>query len=259
MLVDSHCHASLAWYAPVESLLHEMDRSRVERAILIQIVTEYDNSYQQECVRNHPDRLVSVVHLDGTQPSAPRELEHLAADGARGVRLGADLRSPGDDPLAIWRTAERLGLVVSCYRTGTDPARVAEFATALPNLKIVLEHYTARANTPAEQEFRPGVPSLARFANVFIKVTGLGEFAQRARPVRHPFPFEEPIPTNLEDAYAAFGAGRMMWGSDYPPVANREGYANALGLCQQQFAARPAAEQAQIFGDVADAVFGSRR
>jgi len=45
MVVDSHCHASLAWYGPVESLLFEMDRHAVERAILIQIVTEYDNSY----------------------------------------------------------------------------------------------------------------------------------------------------------------------------------------------------------------------
>jgi L-fuconolactonase len=257
--VDSHCHASLAWYAPVESLLHEMDRGGVERAVLIQIVTEHDNAYQQECVRRHPDRFMSVVHLDGTQAAAPRELERLAAEGATGVRLGADLRSPGEDPLAIWRTAERLGLAVSCYRTGTDPARVEEIVTALPNLKLVLEHYTARAHTPAEQELRPRVARLARFSNVFIKVTGLGEFAQRARPVRHPFPFEEPIPTNLEDAYAAFGARRMMWGSDYPPVANREGYGNALTLCQQQFASKPAADQAQIFGEVADAVFGPRR
>src|SRR3954447_10462665 len=53
VIVDSHCHASQAWYAPVESLLHEMDRNGVERAILIQIAGEYDNSYQLACVRQH--------------------------------------------------------------------------------------------------------------------------------------------------------------------------------------------------------------
>ncbi len=259
MLVDSHCHASLAWYAPVESLLHEMDSNGVQRAVLIQIVREYDNTYQQECVRRFPDRFFSVVHLDGTRSDAPATLEHLAAAGATGVRLGADLRSPGDDPLAIWRAADRLGLAISLYRTGTDPQLVAELATALPNLRIVLEHYTGRASSPAEQQFRPAVAGLARFPNVFVKVTGLGEFAQRALPVNYPFPFEQPIPKNLEDAYATFGSGRLMWGSDYPPVANREGYANALRLCREQFAARPQTEQDQIFGDVAEGVFGGRR
>jgi L-fuconolactonase len=255
MLVDSHCHASLAWYAPVESLLHEMDSSGVERAILIQIVREYDNTYQQECVRRYPDRFASVVHLNATSSEASQQLERLAADGAVGVRLGADARSPGDDPLAIWRTADRLGMTISLYRSGTDPALVEELATALPTLRIVLEHATARAATPAEQAFRPRVAALSRFQNIFVKITGLGEFAQRALPVRYPFPFEEPIPSNLDAAYTAFGPARMMWGSDYPPVAGREGYANALRLCRQQFASLPQTEQDQILGDVANTTF----
>jgi L-fuconolactonase len=255
VVVDSHCHASQAWYAPVESLLHEMDQNHVERAILIQIVTEYDNTYQQDCARQHPDRLASVVHIDATQPGAPEVLERLAADGATGVRLAAELRSPGDDPLAVWRAADRLGLAVSCYGGSVNPEKVEELATTLPGLKIVLEHYTGRNALPVEPERRQRTANLARFDNVFVKVTGLGEFAQRARPVRHPFPFEEPIPPNLNDAYVTFGPRRMMWGSDYPPVANREGYANALRLGQREFETRPVAERALIFGEVATAVF----
>ena len=48
----------------------------------------------------------------------------------------------------------------------------------------------------------------------------------------------------------------MMWGSDFPPVATREGYQLALQLSRDQFADKPAAAQAQIFGDTARAVFG---
>jgi L-fuconolactonase len=249
MLVDSHCHASESWYGPVESLLHEMDHNGVERAVLIQIVTEYDNAYQQACARKYPDRFVSVVHVDTDRADASETLERLAGDGATGVRLGANTRSPGEDPLAIWRTADRLGLAISCYRAGTDPEQVRAIATALPTLKIVIEHFSARAYRSAED-------ALAALPNVFVKVTGLGEFAERARPVKHPFPFEEPIPDNLARAFAAFGPSRMMWGSDYPPVAGREGYTNALRLCQQQFAGKPEAAQTQIFGDVAWHVFG---
>lgn len=64
---------------------------------------------------------------------------------------------------------------------------------------------------------------LARFPNVYIKVHGLGEFCKRRLPVTEPFPFETPIPPLLNMAYEAFGASRMMWGSDYPPVSAREG------------------------------------
>src|SRR5205823_2758056 len=122
--------------------------------------------------------------------AAPAELERLADEGAVGVRLGASIRTPGDDPLAIWRTAARLGLAVSCYRSGTDPSLVEEIVATLPELRLVLEHFTGRA----ENEHRGRLSRLARAPNVFVKITGLGEFAQRARPVRHPFPFEEPIP-----------------------------------------------------------------
>src|ERR1051326_3923099 len=86
-IVDSHCHAAVGWYEPVEVLLHQMDRNGVEQAALIQINGQSDNSYQTECVRRYPDRLRSVVIVDVASPDAPVELERLAADGATGVRL----------------------------------------------------------------------------------------------------------------------------------------------------------------------------
>jgi L-fuconolactonase len=101
--------------------------------------------------------------------------------------------------------------------------------------------------------------ALARFPNASIKVPGLGEFARRALPVAQgDFPFVQPIPDYLEQARVAFGPSRMMWGSDFPPVATREGYRNALRLCIDQFAARSDADRALIFGDTARACFNMR-
>src|SRR5919199_4348638 len=114
VVVDSHCHASRDWYEPIETLLFEMDRYDVEQAVLIQINGQYDNSYQSECVRRYPGRLASVVLVDSRQPDARHTLERLADEGASGVRLNSNARSPGDEPLAIWRAAARLGLSVSC-------------------------------------------------------------------------------------------------------------------------------------------------
>ena len=113
-IVDSHCHVAADWFEPVESLLFQMDRYGVEHAILVQDSAQSDNTYQAACVRRHPDRLTSVVVVDVARPDAVETLERLAGEGAVGVRLRQTARSPGRDPLAIWRAAERLRLPVSC-------------------------------------------------------------------------------------------------------------------------------------------------
>ena len=244
-IVDSHCHVSPTWYEPVETLLHQMDHNGVEQAILIQMMGQVNNDYQTECVRRFPGRFASVVIVDAQRPDALTTLEHLAAEGASGVRLNPTTRSPGDDPLAIWREAARLGLSASCG--GNTDAFISdafrEVIQSVPNLPIVMEHLAAVNHPDGDQakvEARRKAFDLARFPNVYIKIHGLGEFCRRAMPVREPFPFERPIPRLLEQAYEAFGPRRMMWGSDYPPVSGREGYGNALRLTMAEFASQSA-------------------
>ena len=259
-IVDSHCHASPVWYEPVESLLHQMDRNGVECAVLIQIRGQADNTYQEECVRRYPDRLVSVVVVDTARADASVQLQRLVERGARGLRLWADSRSPGGDPLLIWRKAAELGLPVSCGGTAAQFASdaFAELVGSLPDLRIVVEHLGS-VNNPTEEvaplDLRCKVFGLARFPNLLLKVHGLGEFATRAMPVAEPFPFVEPIPPLLDLAWEAFGPRRLMWGSDYPPVSNREGYANALRLPTDRLASRSDEDRALVFGGTAASVF----
>ena len=260
-MVDSHCHASLAWFQPVETLVHEMDQNGVEHAILIQIRGQYDNSYQFECVERYPGRFANVVGVDWERPNAPEHLERLVGKGASGVRFSPRTRSPGDDPLAIWRAAERLRLPVSCLGTAAEFSAndFVQIAEALPQLTIVLEHLAGigfgRTSDPAAQD---RVLALSRFPNLYVKIPGLGEFCERAMPVQEPFPFVRPIPPLLPRCYEAFGPSRLMWGSDFPPVAGREGYRNALRLSMAQFEDRPGAERDAIFGGTALSVFPIR-
>jgi L-fuconolactonase len=260
-IVDTHSHVSPYWYEPVESLLFQMDRNGVEQALLVQYMGQYDNEYQAQCVRRYPDRLASVVLVNAGAPGAVEELARLAEQGARGVRLRPDTRSPGDDPLAIWRKAGELGLAVSCGGTGAafaSPA-FADLVAALPDLSIVLEHLGSVNHPDGERtpyEIRSKVFSLSRFANVYIKIHGLGEFCTRTTPVQQPFPFQTPIPPLLDLACQAFGPERMMWGSDYPPVSGREGYRNALRYTLEQFEGKSQRDRELIFGGAARAVFG---
>ena len=120
VIVDSHCHVSPYWYEPVESLLFQMNQNGVEKAVLVQYMGQFNNEYQFQCVRGFPGRFASVVLVDARSPDAVDELERLVEQGAKGIRLRPNTRSPGDDPLAIWRKAAELKLPVSCGGTSVD-------------------------------------------------------------------------------------------------------------------------------------------
>jgi L-fuconolactonase len=266
VIVDSHCHTSLSWFEPVETLLFQMDRNGVDQAVLTQLFGQYDPSYQRDCARRFPGRFASVVAVDTTQEDASAKLTRAVEEGASGVRLNPAVRSPGEDPLAIWREAARLGIAVSCVG-GSAQFAAPEFealVTVLPDLTFVIEHLGGAGNASATDDERARVLALASHANVYMKFGGVGEVGTwRQEKDRYaprpgetvPFPYETPLPPYMEQAYAAFGPERLMWGSDFPPVAFREGYANALNWARDYFQSKPIAAQDLIFGEVTAKVF----
>jgi len=259
-IIDTHTHVSPVWYEPVETLLYQMDRHGVDRAVLIQYNGQFDNDYQAGCVRRYPDRFYSVVGLDTTRPDAPATLAALAEQGASGVRLRAEVRSPGDDPLAIWRAAATLELPISVMGAAAQFAsdEFVALVAALPTATLVIEHLGS-VNFPIDEDkpylVRRRAFDLARFPNVTMKIPGLGEFCRRPLPVRQPFPLERDDLAILALALDAFGPDRLMWGSDFPPVCGREGYGNALAWARD---AIPADQCAAIFGGTAARIFGQR-
>ena len=259
-IVDSHCHASIRWFEPVETLLFQMDRCGVERAVLIGNLFEFDQSYQQACFHAHADRLVSVVIIDPSDPAAVTSLEEFVADGAVGVRLRAEDRSPGDDPLAIWRAADRLGIPVSCFGVNgafaTDGFR--ELVEELPTLTIVLENLAFVGGPDRTDGERSTAWGLARYPSLYIKVPALSSIAHRELPYTSLFPFQRPIPPYIQTVYDLWGPERMMWGSDFPPVTGREGYFSALRYPRDELGDKPLEAQQQIFGGTAAKVFPFR-
>ncbi|MCL4544636.1 MAG: amidohydrolase [Chloroflexi bacterium] len=234
VIVDTHCHVSQLWYEPVESLLFQMERHSIGCAVLIQMMGEYDNTYLLDCARRFPGRFAPVVLVDTDRLDACDTLCRLVDAGASGVRLRPTSRSPGNDQLAIWRCAAELRLPVSCLGTVQEFASedFAGIVNQFRELPLVVEHLggvgTLRTRDENDWAAAERVFALARFTNCYVKVTGLGEIRRRAQPVTRPDPFQPDAPPWLARALTAWGADRVMWGSDYPPVSSREGYGNAL-------------------------------
>ena len=260
-LIDSHVHAAPNWYEPMETLLYHLDANHVDKAVLVQQQGQFDNRYIIECTRAHADRFYAVIMVDVRQDAAVMQLQELAEQGVHGIRLYPEDRSPGEDPLAIWRQAEALGLPISCggsLARFTNPA-FAQVIEAVPDATIIIEHLGSVNHHDGEENpypLRRQVFELARYSNVVIKFHGLGEICPRQEPFPQPFPFDATYLELFDLAYHTFGADRMMWGSDFPPVSGREGYANALRWPQEHFSSLPTGEQGALFGGTAERVFG---
>jgi L-fuconolactonase len=247
IIVDTHVHVALHIYEPVEILLAQMQHNAVEKTVLVQSTTTTDNTYLIECLRRFPGRFAVVCRVDIENPTAPEDLERWSREGAESLRLRNFHRSPGDDPLAIWRKAADLGLSVSVG----GPVEVFasdDFRTlveSLSTLKIIIEHLggVGRDATPPYSQFRRML-DLARYPNTYVKIHGTGEICHP------PFPYET-MPPFVEMAYEAFGPQRMMWGSDYPPVSLREGYRNALRFPMEHMPFCSQEDLAWIFGKTA--------
>jgi predicted TIM-barrel fold metal-dependent hydrolase len=96
----------------------------------------------------------------------------------------------------------------------------------LPDLKLVIDHLGVRqppllppgADGLAEL---PDLLALAGQRNLFVKVTGFHDLS------REPFPFPD-LMEPLRRLVAAFGADRLMWGSDWTRSASRLSYRQSV-------------------------------
>ena len=120
---------------------------------------------------------------------------------------------------------------------------------------MVLEHLVgARREAAAPYETFAKALRLGELPNTYVKVPGLGEISKRPSVLRRQFRFDE-TPPFIEMVYEAFGPRRMMWGSDYPPVSNREGYRNALNGVMEHPALRNDEDRDWVMGKTALSVF----
>ena len=263
MIIDAHCHASQQWFEPVEPLVAQMDLNGVERAVLTQVLGQFDNGYHEECLARHPRRFAHVGAVAVQAEGAAQQVRELAARGMVGLRLRPEARSAGADPLAVWRAAADCGLAISCG--GAAAHLLADDFAALtatfPAMPFVVEQLGgwARHDCDGTAETWAGILRLARLPNVHLKLATMGRIAPRAIGQPLPPPGEDVLDMSagarLLEAVEAFGAQRLMWGSDYPVVSSREGYANALNWTRAALASRPAAEVTAMFGGNAAAIF----
>ncbi len=258
-IIDAHCHASPFWFEPVEALLSQMKRAGIEQAVLTCAVFATNSNYEEESVLRFPGRFCFVGAVRPGSAQVGDAVRRLAKRGSAGVRM----RAPGPGASTV-ELLELLRAAAECDTTVTLLGRSADFASKafsglldeVPDARVVIEHLGSKQGAGTEDEGeRRKVFELSRYPGVHMKFHGLGEFCLRKDSPFATFPFQEPIPLYLEWAYDAFGPKRLLWGSDFPNVSSREGYANALRLPRKHFAHLASGDLEAMFGGNARRLF----
>jgi L-fuconolactonase len=160
--------------------------------------------------------------------------------GIRQSLIGSPSQWWADPAVATGLAAlEAASLAFEALIGPTQLRLVAALAWDYPGLRVVIDHLgnPARPGTDLAR-WRDDIGHVAACPNVYIKLSGLylpdAEYTELALAAR-----------------AAFGAERLLWGSDYP-VATLHGPAGQPWRQAQQVAAAwPVPEQADLFGGTA--------
>ena len=232
-IIDSHVHTGINWGEPVEVLLFQMDANRVDHAVLVGHNGNYDNIYIFDCARLYPGRFKVVALIDPDETNKVKALEDLHKRGAAGIRI--NLRKPKewnpDEP--AFKAAGELGIVVSVIGNSEDfaSAKFKKLLDNCPKTHFCLEHLVRAARPQADTEppcatYKAAL-ECARWPNTTVKVPGRGEIMPKPHrlPTDHPYDQDSPLYAMAKEA---FGVQRMMWGSNFPPSAGKEGYRNTL-------------------------------
>ena len=119
----------------------------------------------------------------------------------------------------------------------------AEFVARFPGQRFVLDHLAKPHIRLGEiEDWKRDLRRLAAFPNVFCKLSGLVTEADWRRWSA------EEMSAYLDVAFEAFGAGRLMIGSDWPVCTLAATYERTMDLVKEYVKGRPAAEQSAVLG-----------
>jgi predicted TIM-barrel fold metal-dependent hydrolase len=128
-------------------------------------------------------------------------------------------------------------------------AGAAELVRACPGVTFVLQHagMLEDLSESGRASWLQGMAMLANEPNVFAKLSGLGTFIQRNDPLH--------IGWLINETVRLFGAGRCLYGSNFPIEKLWTGYGALIGAHRQGANGLSQAEQTAIFHDTACRVY----
>ena len=206
---------------PLADYLARMGREGIDRAVLVQ-PEPYGDDHRLvlDCLKWESERLWGTSLFYPRDADAPDKLRDLVrrepkiiATRFHAHRGTQAYLSSFDEPgvRALWERAGELGLVIELHIGPDYGAQVGKVIQAYPDYPVLIDHL-AEPHMGSAVEYAQ-VLGLARYDNVYMKLSGLNHFSEDA-----PYYLEARAFTRW--VVDAFGPDRLVWGSGTPGIVD---------------------------------------
>ncbi len=240
---------------PPEVFLRYARPSFVSRVVLVQTINyNFDNSYMLDAVERFPEMFRLAAIVDHTRADVADRMRSLLNRGVTGFRIVAPegegdrwLQHPGYD--TMFETAAETGQAI-CPLIGPDGiAEVDRMCAAHPGTNVVVDHLArVGEDDPAQNGDVDALCNLARHPRAHVKASRFHSLGEQGPP-------HDDLAPLIERVVAAFGAERVMWGSDSPHQVANETYKDSIALVRDRLEFLSDEDRRQILAGTAERVF----
>jgi L-fuconolactonase len=257
--LDGDAMAPIRRSFTVDDLRPDARAAGVGATVLVQTVTVAEETPEMLALAGGDPLVAGVVGwTDLTSQGIAEELARLTA-GPGGEHLVGIRHQVQSEPDPDWlrrpdviRGLRAVAAAGLCYDLVVLPHQIpaaSYAAAAVPGLTLVLDHAgKPRIDGGDLGAWQAAVREFAGLPNTACKLSGLVTEAPAGAP---PSAFTVVADTVLD----AFGAGRVMFGSDWPVCLLVSDYAGVFGLARSLTAGLSAAEREAVFGGTADRAY----
>jgi len=256
---------SLSTQASADALLESMSLANVQGSLIVQPINhKFDHSYVTAAIKAHPDKFKGMMLHDPSLPlkDALVTLEELSSLGFVGVRFNPYLWPEGETMsnavgLEVFKRCGELNMPVGimCFK-GLDLhwKELHELITFAPKTIVIIDHFgfTQIGTEKGDSNFKELLAMAHHSPNVVVKLSAVFRVASLSGT----YPYEDVKTHRFLPLLEAFGADRLLFGTDFPFVLETEqGYKGAVDIVNNWVESKE--DKAMIMGGTAERLFGS--
>jgi predicted TIM-barrel fold metal-dependent hydrolase len=217
-----------------EELFANCRPNGVGRVVLIQMnFFGYDNSFMLDAIAKYKDTFRGVAVVDDAEANVRSEMRRLASLGVRGFRIVSGKHSEtwldSAGMSSLWKCAADQSLAICTLVDPEALKSVGRMCEKFPDTRVVIDHL-ARIGMDGQvrDSDLAALCSLAKHKHVFVKLSAFYALGKKH------YPYTD-LAGMIRRVYEAFGASRLMWGSDSPfQLQDGNSYSGSLELIRDR-------------------------
>merc|ERR1719343_5727 len=238
-----------------------MSQAGVDGALIVQPINhKYDHRYVKDAIKNHPDKFKGMLLFDPSITDLDESLarfEELVLQGFVGVRFNPYLfegkMSDNEAAVKIFQRCGELKIPVGvmCFKgIELHYDDIENLCNLSPETVVILDHF-GFASVDNQDQFDKVLSLKER--NVIVKISALFRQGDPGAPM-----YEKLKNDRFDPLLEAYGADRLMFGTDFPFVTQEEGgYKGAVETVSSWMSARSEIEKNAVMGGTAERLFGA--